>query len=87
MSQIGVRSVSSARSERNQRSMIEFMRAVRVVVRHAALMLAAGPSAAGAESDTVSSGPAAGQSLAVGGARGTRTHNPRIKSPLLCQLS
>lgn len=23
----------------------------------------------------------------VGGARGTRTHNPRIKSPLLCQLS
>ena len=23
----------------------------------------------------------------VGGPRGTRTHNPRIKSPLLCQLS
>jgi len=22
-----------------------------------------------------------------GGPRGTRTHNPRIKSPLLCQLS
>jgi hypothetical protein len=23
----------------------------------------------------------------TGGPRGTRTHNPRIKSPLLCQLS
>ena len=23
----------------------------------------------------------------MGGPRGTRTHNPRIKSPLLCQLS
>jgi len=25
--------------------------------------------------------------FSLGGPRGTRTHNPRIKSPLLCQLS
>jgi hypothetical protein len=28
-----------------------------------------------------------GGDLQVRGPRGTRTHNPRIKSPLLCQLS
>jgi hypothetical protein len=28
-----------------------------------------------------------GSDLHVCGPRGTRTHNPRIKSPLLCQLS
>ena len=36
------------------------------------------------ESDGVSEEYPAGQSPADGGARGTRTHNLRIKSPLLC---
>ena len=40
-----------------------------------------------AESAAETTGESAGQDAAVGGARGTRTHNPRIKSPLLCQLS
>jgi integrase len=41
--------------------------------------------AAGSAAETA--GESAGQGSSVGGARGTRTHNPRIKSPLLCQLS
>ncbi len=32
-------------------------------------------------------GPASETPGQMGGPRGTRTHNPRIKSPLLCQLS
>ncbi len=41
-------------------------------------------AAASAPAQTDHTGETAGQH---GGPRGDRTHNPRIKSPLLCQLS
>ncbi len=41
-------------------------------------------TAAGAATEADTAGETAGQH---GGPRGDRTHNPRIKSPLLCQLS
>ncbi len=43
------------------------------------------PDAAAGTADEA--GETGGRTARTGGPRGDRTHNPRIKSPLLCQLS
>jgi hypothetical protein len=45
------------------------------------------PTAAGAVGTTQTTPEGTKAQVRHGGPRGDRTHNPRIKSPLLCQLS